>query len=252
MSITDYSAYAAAYERRPAYAPQAISDALQLAGIRAGDRVCDVGAGTGRLTRLFAAHGLVVDAVEPTDAMREVGKEQTAGLPDVAWHVGSAQDTGRPSQAYRLVSFGSSFNVVPQDAALAETARILAADGWLLCCWHHIALDDPLQRRIEDLIKRRVPGWSSGIVGTDPTAIIAASSRFGPVSHVAVETVHVGDTATWCAAWSSHMTLDQAAGDDFPAVVDEIEQLVRREAGEQVRVPYTTRVWFAPLAGGER
>ena len=60
---------AAEYERvRPAY-PEAILDLLPL---RADAAVLDLGAGTGKLTRLLAGRYAHVTAVEPLDGMRGV------------------------------------------------------------------------------------------------------------------------------------------------------------------------------------
>src|SRR4051794_41576781 len=72
---SSFGSAAQAYERgRPPY-PEAAVDWLLPAGAR---RVLDLGAGTGKLTRLLVARGLDVVAVEPSAGMRG---EVERGLP---------------------------------------------------------------------------------------------------------------------------------------------------------------------------
>jgi protein-L-isoaspartate O-methyltransferase len=54
-----------AYQRtRPVCPPRLFGDLIQLAGLRAGDRVVEIGCGTGQATVPLAERGLAVTAVE--------------------------------------------------------------------------------------------------------------------------------------------------------------------------------------------
>jgi SAM-dependent methyltransferase len=253
MTLTtqfDYSPYAAQYASRADYVPEVITATLAVAGVSAGDLVCDVGAGSAHLTIPLLAHGLTVDAVEPTPAMRAVGEGRTQDLPGVTWYEGFGEATGRPTGHYPLVTFGSSFDRTDRTAALAETARILRPGGYFACCWNHRDLDDPFQAKVEALIHEQVPGYSYGTRRADQTGVIAESGLFEPAVCLSGRVVHRVPAQEWCAAWESHSTLGQQAGEKFDAVLDGIRELVAAEAQPVVEVPYVTRMWVAKLAAG--
>ena len=68
-----FASVADAYERgRPEYAPAVIGAIAAELGIGPGDRVLDLAAGTGKLTRALVAYGFEVTAVEPLEPLRVV------------------------------------------------------------------------------------------------------------------------------------------------------------------------------------
>lgn len=244
----DYTSLAHTYAGRPPYAETVIDGLVSLTGVTPGDRVCDVGAGTGHMSVELVGRGLAVDAVEPNDAMRGVGRERLADAP-VAWFEARAEDTGRPDGAYPLVTFGSSFNVVEPGAALAEVARILRRPGWVALLWNHRDLDgDPLQAAIEAAIASRIPAYDYGSRRRDPSGAIAASGLFGAPCRLEGSVRHEVDADAWVEAWSSHATLARQAGDQLERIVDEIGALVdQAQDGGRLTVPYTTRCWAAQV-----
>lgn len=243
----DYTSLAHTYRGRPPYAETVIDQIVALAGTEPGDRVCDIGAGTGHLSVHLVARGLTVDAVEPNDAMREVGSERLQDAP-VTWFEAQAEETGRPTGAYPLVTFGSSFNVVRTGDALAEVARILRRPGLVAMMWNHRDLEDPLQTEIETMIGSRIPGYDYGTRRADPTDDVAASGLFGAARRLEATVDHEVDADDWVEAWSSHATLQRQAGDRFEPIIDEIGALVAQaQVGGRITVPYTTRCWVAAV-----
>ncbi|ANK80879.1 MAG: hypothetical protein TEF_08780 [Rhizobiales bacterium NRL2] len=148
----DYSELAAAYLKRPDYADSAIDAMLRVADVKAGQPVCDVGAGVAHLTIKLAERGMQVDSVEPNDNMRALGAERTASMKNVRWFEGTGEQTGMPDDSYDLVTFGSSFNVCDRPKALKETIRLLRNGGFFACMWNHRDIEDPIQNHIETVI----------------------------------------------------------------------------------------------------
>ncbi|MGP4113453.1 class I SAM-dependent methyltransferase [Streptomyces sp. 4N509B] len=243
--VWDYTALASTYADRPDYAENVVDEITARAGVGQGSRACDIGAGSGHLTLPLLQRGLLVDAVEPNDAMRALGRSRTGEWSTVNWLAATAQDTGLTTGTYALVTFGSSFNVAPPELTLPETHRLLVPGGWFSCVWNHRDLSDPLQSAIEQLIRRHVPGYDYGARRADQSEIIARSGLFTGTERIEGAVKHTVDTGSWCQAWWSHATLARQAGDRFATVVEAIVELVRSGSGAQLEVPYVTRGWIA-------
>ena len=243
----DYTTLADAYLKRPDYADAAIDAMLSIAGAEQGDKFCDVGAGVAHLTLMLAARGLDVTAVEPNDAMRGNGIKRTAELQNVKWHEGTGEATGQSAQAFDMVTFGSSFNVCDRQQALKETARILKPRGWFACMWNHRNLEDPIQARIEAIIKERVAGYGYGTRREDQTAVIDASELFGPVVHLDARVIHEQSIEECLEAWRSHATLERQAGANFHEVIAAIDDYLKSLQTPSIQIPYSTNIWVAQL-----
>jgi ubiquinone/menaquinone biosynthesis C-methylase UbiE len=243
----DYTTLANAYLKRPDYADAAICAMLSIAGAKKGDKFCDVGAGVAHLTLMLAARGLSVIAVEPNDAMRANGIKRTERITTVLWHEGTGENTGQADQTFDMVTFGSSFNVCDRQLVLKETSRILKSRGWFACMWNHRQLEDPIQAKIEAIIKERVAGYGYGTRREDQTEIINASGLFGPVVHLDAPVLHEQTIAECVEAWRSHATLERQAGKVFPQVVDAIQKYLISLNTPTIQIPYATNIWVAQL-----
>lgn len=241
----NYTELAASYSKRPEYAEPGITSMLARAAVGPGAKVCDVGAGTGHLTLALSRHGLVVNAVEPNDAMRAIGIERTRECPAVTWSTGAGEKTGMAGATFDLVTFGSSFNVTDRTLALIETDRILKPAGWFACMWNHRDLNDPLQAEIESAIGALVPDYNYGTRRDDQTSVIDASRLFGEVHRIEASVVHRVSITDCAEAWRSHGTLHRQAGDRFADVMSAIDRILAKSGSDVVAIPYTTRIWMA-------
>jgi SAM-dependent methyltransferase len=125
-----FGAAAAQYERgRPTYPGQAL-DWLLPAGAR---RVLDLGAGTGKLTRLLVARGLEVVAVEPSGGMRE---ELARVVPGTSALAGTAERIPLADGAVDAVLVAQAWHWIDPERAVPEVARVLAPGGTLGLLWN--------------------------------------------------------------------------------------------------------------------
>jgi ubiquinone/menaquinone biosynthesis C-methylase UbiE len=241
----DYTDHASHYDKRADYSRDAIDNLLKTIGCTPSRPVADIGAGTGKLTKELLKHGLTVSSVEPNDAMRTIGIQNTKGK-SAAWSIGTGEATGLPTSSAYAVFFGSSFNVVDQSVALSEVSRILIPNGWFACMWNHRDLDDPIQQRIESIIKSSIPTYSYGSRREDPTNIINTSGHFSDTRSIKGSFVWKMPKSDVIVAWKSHATLKRQAGSDlvFNGIIQEIANHLDT-LPEIIDVPYTTRIYFA-------
>jgi ubiquinone/menaquinone biosynthesis C-methylase UbiE len=129
------------YDRfRPDYPPEAVATALDGA-----HRVLDLGAGTGKLTRLLSAAGAgQVWAVEPDPQMLAV---LAAATPGAIVLQGSAEQIPLPDATVEVVVVGQALHWFDLDVALPEIARVLQPGGRLACLWNSSDVRDPFTQR---------------------------------------------------------------------------------------------------------
>lgn len=243
----DYGNLASAYLERPDYSSVAIDTMLSVSGTSKGEEVCDVGAGVAHLTLMLAARDLLITAVEPNDNMRDLGKERTKTSTNVRWDEGTGENTGQSSGRFGLVTFGSSFNVCDREKALEETARILKPGGWFACMWNHRRLEDPIQNRIEVIIRDHIPTYKYGSRREDQRNVIEKSNLFASVIHLNATITHDQSVQQCVEAWRSHATLSRQAGNKFEDIVSDIELYLLGLKKEIIEVPYLTNIWMAQL-----
>jgi SAM-dependent methyltransferase len=153
VAAAGFSAAADVYERaRPSYPQEAVDWIAERARLGPGRTVVDVGAGTGKLTRLLVPTGARVIAVEPLAEMRA---KLEAVVPAAQALDGTAESIPLADGAADAVTAAQAFHWFEPERAFPELHRVLADDGLLVLIWNTRDLEDPLQRQIEDLIEPR-------------------------------------------------------------------------------------------------
>ena len=146
VAAAGFGSAAEVYERaRPSYPSEAIDWLFERTGAGPGDTIVDLGAGTGKLTRLLVPSGARVVAVEPIPEMR--------ALIDVGEPIdGTAEAIPMADGSAALVTVAQAFHWFDLDRALPEIHRVLRPGSSLALVWNMRDLDDPVQRGVEDLL----------------------------------------------------------------------------------------------------
>jgi SAM-dependent methyltransferase len=151
-----FGSVAERYERyRLDYPNELVDTVLGYAG-RPVSSALEVGAGTGKATRAFAARGIEVTALEPDTDMAKVLVRVTHGLP--VRLVVTTYEQFRTESRYELVYAAASWHWTNPDTRWAQAVQMLVPGGVLALFGAPAELKDPdLFAAVDEIEKRLLP-----------------------------------------------------------------------------------------------
>lgn len=181
---------AAAYDAaRPGYPAELVDVAMERGALDAGARVLEVGSGTGKLTELLAARGLIVDAVEPGPNMIAAARTRLGPTDNVRFHCGKFEEVNLPERAFAAVFSATAFHWVDPEIAWRKAASHLEPGG-LLALLTHIGVRDERAAEQEEefraLLRKHAPALADEIPPSQEleTILAGAVERRGNASEV--------------------------------------------------------------------
>lgn len=182
-----------------------------------GQRLLDLGTGTGALARVFAQAGCQVTGLDPSAEMLD-GAHQLASASGqrINWVRSRAERTGLRSSSFDLISAGQCWHWFDAGLAAREVARILKPAGRLLIAqfdWLPIAGN--LVAAVEELILRYSPSWHlGGATGLYPERFV----QLGEAGFVDIESFSFDLQVPYShEAWRGRIRASAGVGGSLPA-----------------------------------
>jgi SAM-dependent methyltransferase len=237
---------------RPDFPPQALDWLRTDLQVRAGTTALEIGAGTGKFTRLLTATDATVIAVEPVAAMLE---RLVSDLPATTGLRGQAQCLPFASGIFDAVLCAQSFHWFATPAALAEIYRVLRPGGVLGLIWNTRDQSIDWVAKLTEIMapfEGDAPRYDDG-----EWRRVFPARGFGPLHEKSFESSHVGAP--------EQVIVDRVASVSFIAalevpvrdrVLDQVRTLIAATPGlagaDAVEFPYVTRVYWCRTFQGPR
>ena len=161
----DFGKTAHDYGRYRAGFPPALFERLALFGIGTpGQRILDLGTGTGTLARGLAQRGCVVTGLDPATALMEEARrlDKETGV-TITYVTAKAEQTGLPSTSFDVITAGQCWHWFDRPQVLQEVNRLLVASGRLVIAhFDWISLPGNVVEATEGLIGQHNPEWKLG------------------------------------------------------------------------------------------
>ena len=230
---------------RPSYPAGAVDLVVRELSIGPGSTVVDVGAGTGKFTRLLMPSGARVVGIEPVAEMRSVFSRV---LPEVEVVDGTAESLPFDDASVDVVTAAQTFHWVDAVPAVAEVARVLrpGSRGGLALLWNRRDVSVPWSAQIKELMDRvagDAPRYGSTLSDGGWQQAVADHGGFGPVQKATFRHEHPMTPATVRDRVSSTSYVSALDDAEREAVLREVDAIVA-PLGESFAEPYLTEVFW--------
>jgi SAM-dependent methyltransferase len=228
-------------------------DLADIAGLRPGARVLEIGSGTGQATLPLAERNYHVTAIELGPNLAAVARRKLAGFPNVAVIVAAFEDWLLPAEPFDAVVSATAFHWLDPSMRVTKAADALRPSGVLATiATHHInGGDSQFFFDVQDCYRRWVPGSADIRLPTAAeipadSAELEHSGRFEPPTFRRYEweqSYSAREYLDLLSTYSDHRGLEESVRRHL---LECISQLILERYGGWIRKRYLNELRIAP------
>jgi SAM-dependent methyltransferase len=233
------------YRRHRAGFPDAFFERIAAFGVGLpGQRLLDLGTGTGTLARGFATRGASVTGLDPSDDMLSQARalDAEAGV-TVDYVTASAEATGLEDAAFDVVTAGQCWHWFDRPRAAAECMRLLKPGGALVIAhFDWLPLPGNVVEASEALMLEHNPDWigagGTGIYRRWPTDMAVAG--FGDIESFSFDVAVPYSHEAWRGRIRASAAIGASLADEKVPLFDEAHaaMLAERFPDDPLAVPH--------------
>lgn len=116
---------------RPDYPAELYRDLIELSGIRPGDRLLEIGSGSGKATRQFAEHDFRIVCIELGEQLAEVARKNLSTFSGIEVVTSSFEDWEPKGRRFDLVYAATAWHWIDRDIRYVKASSVLKPGGHL-------------------------------------------------------------------------------------------------------------------------
>ncbi len=245
-----FDVVAALYDaQRSAYPEELFADISEISALERGDRVLEVGCGSGQATSGFVALGLDVTAVDPGASLVALAREKFENSSKVHFVLASFEEWRLSKNTFDVVAAAQSWHWVRPEIGFEKAADALVSGGHLAIFGHTPMWSSEIVRRLAPVYQRLAPElWGpppeNWYLPSGPiSGQLVASGRFAPATHRSYtwrRRYSSSGFAAYLGTRSDHLRLAKERRDDL---LSEVEANLPGE----VRTDWATNLYVAAV-----
>jgi len=245
---TNYDKAAPHYEQgRPEYPETAIRTLLTGVEYSPEMQICDLAAGTGKLSKAILAfhNNAHIVAIEPSEKMCQ---EFTRQLPDITIKQASATAIPLPDASVDILLVGTAFHWFCNEQALHEISRVLKPGGKLGLIWNIFDTRVPWVKEIRKLIqnyhsKTTVPSHDSA---KWQKVFDTTNKSFSGLHHVTMTYTYQGSLQNITNRILSHGKVSNMADDKREELLQKVQRIAQQQldAHNNITIPYRVEIYW--------
>ena len=235
---------------RPDYPERVYRILAERCGLGPGDRILEIGPGTGLVTRHLLEAGGSVTAVEPDPGLAAY---LSGRYPSVEVVAAPLEEAPLDQEEFDLAVAATSLHWVDQQTGLAKVGRCVRRDGWVAIWWtlfRDPGCPDPFAEAVEEILGPATRG-AFDEPGRPPFQLdeehrLRDLNRWAGLGELKAELVRsprVFSAREARALYASMATILRRPADDQHRLLDAIEELVTHRFGGEVERQFVTAIY---------